>query len=109
MTDKTSSKVEMESTAKMCEAFYTDFMPMIQKIKSNAESLEMRAQNRDTLNNIHEQLERAERLLKQMISFSHKSADTNTTKANPDTIKADTFKYQSKEEEIQKNVVKSRS
>ncbi len=97
MTDKTSLKVEMETTAKMCEAFYTDFMPMIQKIKNNAESLKMNAQNRDTLKNIHEQLERAEGLLKQMISFSHKYADTNTTKALPHTIKADTFKPQLKE------------
>ena len=41
-------------------------MPIIQQIKSNVESLKISQQNIDILNNMYEQVERAESLLKQL-------------------------------------------
>ena len=66
MTDNAISKAKIETTAKMYKSFYIDFMPIIQQIKSNVESLKISQQNIDILNNMYEQVERAESLLKQL-------------------------------------------
>ena len=68
-------KAKIEATAMMCKSFYIDFMPMIQQIKSNMESLKITEQNTDALNNICEQLERAESLLKQIKKFSENKGE----------------------------------
>ena len=69
------AKAKIETTAMMCKSFYTDFMPMIQQIKSNVESLKITEQNTDTLNNILEQVEHAENLLKQIKKFSENKGE----------------------------------
>ena len=70
MENDAISKTRLAATAIMCKSFYTDFMPMIQQIKSNAESIKINEQDTDALNNIFEQLEHAECLLKQLHKFS---------------------------------------
>ena len=62
-------KAKIEAAAMMCKSFYTDFMPMIQQIKSNVESLKITEQNTAALNNILEQVEHAESLLNQLKNF----------------------------------------
>ncbi len=81
MANDAISKAKIEATAMMCKSFYTDFMPMIQQIKSNVESLKITEQNTDALNNICEQLERAESLLKQLSKLSNRDSNANKTKA----------------------------
>ncbi len=66
MSNDAISKAKIETTAKMYKSFYIDFMPIIQQIKSNVESLKISRQNIDILNNMYEQVERAESLLKQL-------------------------------------------
>lgn len=89
-------KAKIEATAMMCKSFYTDFMPMIQQIKSNVESLKITEQNTDALNNICEQLERAESLLKQLSKLSNRNSNAKT-KAILDAIKDGSLKHQPKE------------
>lgn len=91
------AKAKIEATAMMCKSFYTDFMPMIQQIKSNVESLKITEQNTDALNNICEQLERAESLLKQLSKLSNRNSNANKTKAILDAIKDGSLKHQPKE------------
>ena len=90
-------KAKIEATGMMCKSFYTDFMPMIQQIKSNVESLKITEQNTDALNNICEQLERAESLLKQLSKLSNRNSNANKTKAILDAIKDGSLKHQPKE------------
>ena len=75
MANDEIAKAKIEATAMMCKSFYTDFMPMIQQIKSNMESLKITEQNTDDLNNICEQIERAESLLKQIKKFSENKGE----------------------------------
>ena len=75
MANDEIAKAKIEATAMMCKSFYTDFMPMIQQIKSNVESLKITEQNTDTLNNILEQVEHAENLLKQIKKFSENKGE----------------------------------
>ena len=91
------AKAKIETTAMMCKSFYTDFMPMIQQIKSNVESLKITEQNTDALNNIYEQLERAESLLKQLSKLSDRDSNANKTKAILEAIKDGSLKHQPKE------------
>lgn len=91
------AKAKIETTAMMCKSFYTDFMPMIQQIKSNVESLKINEQNTDALNNIYEQLERAESLLKQLSKLSNRDSNANKTKAILEAIKDGSLKHQPKE------------
>ena len=97
MANDEIAKAKIEATAMMCKSFYTDFMPMIQQIKSNIESLKITEQNTDALNNICEQLERAESLLKQLAKLSNRDSNTNKTKAILDAIKDGSLKHQPKE------------
>ena len=97
MANDEIAKAKIEATAMMCKSFYTDFMPMIQQIKSNVESLKITEQNTDALNNICEQLERAESLLKQLAKLSNRDSNTNKTKAILDAIKDGSLKHQPKE------------
>lgn len=97
MANDEIAKAKIEATAMMCKSFYTDFMPMIQQIKSNVESLKITEQNTDALNNICEQLERAESLLKQLSKLSNRNSNANKTKAILDAIKDGSLKHQPKE------------
>ena len=62
-------KAKIEATAMMCKSFYTDFMPIVQQIKSNAEPIKINKQNTAALNNILEQVEHAESLFNQLKKF----------------------------------------
>ena len=97
MANDEIAKAKIEATAMMCKSFYTDFMPMIQQIKSNVESLKITEQNTDALNNICEQLERAESLLKQLSKLSNRDSNANKTKAILEAIKDGSLKHQPKE------------
>lgn len=97
MANDEIAKAKIEATAMMCKSFYTDFMPMIQQIKSNEESLKITEQNTDALNNICEQLERAESLLKQLSKLSNRNSNANKTKAVLEAIKDGSLKHQPKE------------
>ena len=97
MANDEIAKAKIEATAMMCKSFYTDFMPMIQQIKSNIESLKITEQNTDALNNICEQLERAESLLKQLSKLSNRDSNANKTKAILEAIKDGSLKHQPKE------------
>ncbi len=97
MANDEIAKAKIEATGMMCKSFYTDFMPMIQQIKSNVESLKITEQNTDALNNICEQLERAESLLKQLSKLSNRNSNANKTKAILDAIKDGSLKHQPKE------------
>ena len=91
------AKAKIETTAMMCKSFYTDFMPIIQQIKSNVETIKISEQNTDALNNIYEQLERAESLLKQLSKLSNRDSNANKTKAILEAIKDGSLKHQPKE------------
>lgn len=69
MANDEIAKAKIEATAMMCKSFYTDFMPMIQQIKSNVEPIKINKQNTAALNNILEQVEHAESLLNQLKKF----------------------------------------
>ena len=97
MANDEIAKAKIEATAMMCKSFYTDFMPMIQQIKSNVESIKITEQNTDALNNICEQFERAESLLKQLSKLSNRDSNTSQTKAILDAIKDGSLKHQPKE------------
>lgn len=97
MANDEIAKAKIETTAMMCKSFYTDFMPMIQQIKSNVESLKITEQNTDALNNICEQLERAESLLKQLSKLSNRDSNASQTKAILEAIKDGSLKHQPKE------------
>ena len=97
MIDDAISKAKIETAAMMCKSFYTDFMPMIQQIKSNVESLKITEQNTDALNNICEQIEIAESLLKQLAKLSNRDSNTNKTKVILEAIKDGSLKHQPKE------------
>ena len=97
MANDEIAKAKIEATAMMCKSFYTDFMPMIQQIKSNVESLKITEQNTDALNNICEQIEIAESLLKQLAKLSNRDSNTNKTKVILEAIKDGSLKHQPKE------------
>lgn len=97
MANDEIAKAKIETTAMMCKSFYTDFMPMIQQIKSNVESLKITEQNTDALNNICEQLERAESLLKQLSKLSNRDSNASQTKVILEAIKDGSLKHQPKE------------
>lgn len=97
MANDEIAKAKIETTAMMCKSFYTDFMPMIQQIKSNVEFLKITEQNTDALNNICEQFERAESLLKQLSKLSNRNSNANKTKVILDAIKDGSLKHQPKE------------
>lgn len=98
MANDEIAKAKIEATAMMCKSFYTDFMPMIQQIKNNMESIKINEQNADILDNINEQLARAESLLRQLKNFSDVKLGANATKIALKAIKDGTVKHHPKSE-----------
>ena len=66
------SKAKVEAMASMAKAFYNDFMPIIEQIKTNVAVLNISEQDKDAFDRINEQLQRAESLLKQLQTISAK-------------------------------------
>lgn len=61
----TNNDTHTQMTA-MIKAFYHDFMPMIEQIKTYVAALNISEQDKDIFNRINEQLQSAENLLLQL-------------------------------------------
>ena len=66
MPDKNINQVRMKVTSSLYRAFYTDIMPIVQKIKDGVSALNINETDNNTITQIKEQLTRAESLLKQL-------------------------------------------
>ena len=71
MTDEIS-KTKIGTMSSIVKAFYHDFMPMIEQIKTDVAALHISEQDKETLGRINEQLRQAERLLRQLKTISAK-------------------------------------
>ena len=60
----------------MIKAFYHDFMPMIEQIKTYVAALNISEQDKDIFNHINERLQSAESLLRQLKTVAD-SVDKN--------------------------------
>lgn len=76
----------------MIKAFYHDFMPMIEQIKTYVAALNISEQDKDIFNRINEQLQSAENLLKQLQTISTRNPNTDMTKTILDGLKDGSLK-----------------
>lgn len=77
MTDKIS-KAKIGTMSSIVKAFYHDFMPMIEQIKTDVATLHISEQDKVTLGRINEQLRQAESLLRQLKTISAKRTREQT-------------------------------
>lgn len=77
MTDKIS-KAKIGKISSIVKAFYHDFMPMIEQIKTDVATLTISEQDKETLGRINEQLRQAESLLRQLKTISAKRTREQT-------------------------------
>ena len=77
MTDKIS-KAKIGTMSSIVKAFYHDFMPMIEQIKTDVATLHISEQDKETLGRINEQLRQAESLLRQLKTISAKRTRKQT-------------------------------
>ena len=77
MTDKIS-KAKIGTMSSIVKAFYHDFMPMIEQIKTDVATLTISEQDKETLGRINEQLRQAESLLRQLKTISAKRTREQT-------------------------------
>ncbi|MBO6288792.1 MAG: hypothetical protein J6N45_00510 [Alphaproteobacteria bacterium] len=77
MTDEIS-KAKIEAMSSIAKAFYHDFMPMIEQIKTDVATLHISEQDKETLGRINEQLGQAESLLRQLKTISAKRTREQT-------------------------------
>lgn len=76
----------------LIKAFYHDFMPMIEQIKTYVAALNISEQDKDIFNRINEQLQSAESLLKQLQTISMRNPNTDMTKTILDGLKDGSIK-----------------
>lgn len=76
----------------LIKAFYHDFMPMIEQIKTYVAALNISEQDKDIFNRINEQLQSAESLLKQLQTISTRNPNTDMTKTILDGLKDGSLK-----------------
>ncbi len=76
----------------LIKAFYHDFMPMIEQIKTYVAALNISDQDKDIFNRINEQLQSAESLLKQLQTISTRNPNTDMTKTILDGLKDGSLK-----------------
>ena len=76
----------------LIKAFYHDFMPMIEQIKTYVAALNISEQDKDIFNRINEQLQSAENLLKQLQTISTRNPNTDMTKTILDGLKDGSLK-----------------
>ena len=76
----------------LIKAFYHDFMPMIEQIKTYVAALNISEQDKDIFNRINEQLQSAESLLKQLQTISTRNHNTDMTKTILDGLKDGSLK-----------------
>ena len=77
MTDEIS-KAKIGTMSSIVKAFYHDFMPMIEQIKTDVATLTISEQDKETLGRINEQLWQAESLLRQLKTISAKRTREQT-------------------------------
>lgn len=77
MTDEIS-KTKIGTMSSIVKAFYHDFMPMIEQIKTDMVTLHISEQDKETLDRINEQLRQAESLLRQLKTISAKRTREQT-------------------------------
>lgn len=77
MTDEIS-KAKIGTMSSIVKAFYHDFMPMIEQIKTDVATLHISEQDKETLGRINEQLRQAESLLRQLKTISTKRTREQT-------------------------------
>lgn len=77
MTDEIS-KAKIGTMSSIVKAFYHDFMPMIEQIKTDVATLHISEQDKETLGRINEQLRQAESLLRQLKTISTKRTRKQT-------------------------------
>lgn len=77
MTDEIS-KAKIGTMSSIVKAFYHDFMPMIEQIKTDVATLTISEQDKETLGQINEQLRQAESLLRQLKTISAKRTREQT-------------------------------
>lgn len=77
MTDEIS-KAKIGTMSSIVKAFYHDFMPMIEQIKTDVATLTISEQDKETLSRINEQLRQAESLLRQLKTISAKRTREQT-------------------------------
>ena len=87
----TNNDTHTQMTA-MIKAFYHDFMPMIEQIKTYVAALNISEQDKDIFNRINEQLQSAESLLKQLQTISMRNHNTDMTKTILDGLKDGSLK-----------------
>ncbi|MBO6289762.1 MAG: hypothetical protein J6N45_05505 [Alphaproteobacteria bacterium] len=83
MTDEIS-KAKIGTMSSIVKAFYHDFMPMIEQIKTGVATLHISEQDKETLGRINEQLRQAESLLRQLKTISAKRTREQTINALKD-------------------------
>ena len=83
MTDEIS-KAKIGTMSSIVKAFYHDFMPMIEQIKTDVATLHISEQDKETLGRINEQLRQAESLLRQLKTISAKRTKEQTINALKD-------------------------
>ena len=77
MTDEIS-KAKIGTMSSIVKAFYHDFMPMIEQIKTYVAALNISEQDKDIFKRINEQLQSAESLLRQLKTISTKRTREQT-------------------------------
>lgn len=77
MTDE-MPKAKIATISSIVKAFYHDFMPMIEQIKTDVATLHISEQDKETLSRINEQLRQAESLLRQLKTISAKRTREQT-------------------------------
>jgi hypothetical protein len=77
MTDEIS-KAKIGTMSSIVKAFYHDFMPIIEQIKTDVATLHISEQDKETLGRINEQLRQAESLLRQLKTISTKRTREQT-------------------------------
>ena len=85
MTDKIS-KAKIGTMSSIVKAFYHDFMPMIEQIKTDVATLHINEQDKETLGRINEQLRQAESLLRQLKTISAKRTREQTINTLKDML-----------------------
>lgn len=85
MTDEIS-KAKIGTMSSIVKAFYHDFMPMIEQIKTDVATLTISEQDKETLGRINEQLRQAESLLRQLKTISAKRTREQTINALKDML-----------------------
>lgn len=91
MTDEVY-KAKMDAMASLAKGFYHDFMPVVRQIKDDVSVLNISEEDNVIINHINEQLQKAESLLRQLMTISVRSPETDMTEVALNIIKDENLK-----------------